>query len=600
MELVYLWVEEYKNIKRQGFNFSPRFRCEYDEKKKELIINENKDYVSIFPENINITAIVGENGSGKSSILAEILQCTISHKSICFFDKDTNTIYSNVKISDKSNISLKKFLTTAALHKKSFFYHLKKDTEYPILENNYGVYTDERNIFTEPNKKDNILNIEDEKINTFRKIINLIDDDFNIRTKIDVFFYPRRIELKKDKKIEDIIKTKLNEENLLNRYVFLKEKLSPKELILFENILYFKSLSCELKLTFINIKYFSLDQDFLSDEKKVREEINLFHKQIKKVSLLEDVEKLRKEFIKNSSADRKQRIKTYDELKKTIELFYNIDEIISLLEENYNGGNVFNAVEMKKLDDNKVEMLINLPSFLYIEIKGKNRRSYKDLSSGEKMLLEIVFSIRNVVSLREKNDSCENIFILLDEIENSLHPEWQKKIVSTLLAYLNDFHINIQVIIATHSPFILSDIPKENILFLEKGKQVYPFESGQTFGANIHTLLSHGFFMKDGLMGEFAKSKINETIKYLNQKVLTKEEIDYCENIISIIGEPLIKRQLQKMLDSKKYQGIESINKKIRDMEYELELLKKHQSREVQNELNDRAKKEYYKKKNDE
>jgi hypothetical protein len=29
MELVYLWVEEYKNIYHQGFNFSPRFECEY-------------------------------------------------------------------------------------------------------------------------------------------------------------------------------------------------------------------------------------------------------------------------------------------------------------------------------------------------------------------------------------------------------------------------------------------------------------------------------------------------------------------------------------------------------------------------------------------
>ena len=34
MELVYLWVEEYKNIIGQGFNFSPRFECSYDEKKK--------------------------------------------------------------------------------------------------------------------------------------------------------------------------------------------------------------------------------------------------------------------------------------------------------------------------------------------------------------------------------------------------------------------------------------------------------------------------------------------------------------------------------------------------------------------------------------
>ena len=27
MELVYLWVEKYKNIEKQGFNFSPRFEC---------------------------------------------------------------------------------------------------------------------------------------------------------------------------------------------------------------------------------------------------------------------------------------------------------------------------------------------------------------------------------------------------------------------------------------------------------------------------------------------------------------------------------------------------------------------------------------------
>ena len=77
MELVYLWVEEYKNIIGQGFNFSPRFECSYDEKKEELTINENKDYVSIFPKNINVTAIVGENGSGKSNLL-EILSNYIS------------------------------------------------------------------------------------------------------------------------------------------------------------------------------------------------------------------------------------------------------------------------------------------------------------------------------------------------------------------------------------------------------------------------------------------------------------------------------------------------------------------------------------------
>ena len=69
MELIYLWIEKYKNIEKQGFNFSPKFRCEYKPETNELKIEENKNYVHIFPENINITAIVGKNGSGKSNLL---------------------------------------------------------------------------------------------------------------------------------------------------------------------------------------------------------------------------------------------------------------------------------------------------------------------------------------------------------------------------------------------------------------------------------------------------------------------------------------------------------------------------------------------------
>ena len=70
MELVYLWVENYKNIHRQGFNFSPRFRCSYNKEKNELTIKENEDYIeNFFGENISVTAIVGKNGSGKSSVI---------------------------------------------------------------------------------------------------------------------------------------------------------------------------------------------------------------------------------------------------------------------------------------------------------------------------------------------------------------------------------------------------------------------------------------------------------------------------------------------------------------------------------------------------
>ncbi|DAB27712.1 MAG TPA: hypothetical protein CFH78_06400, partial [Sulfurimonas sp. UBA10385] len=79
MELVYLWVEDYKNIQKQGFNFSPRFECEFfpkyengEERLKdncELVINPKEHIENFFGDNINITAIVGENGIGKSNLL---------------------------------------------------------------------------------------------------------------------------------------------------------------------------------------------------------------------------------------------------------------------------------------------------------------------------------------------------------------------------------------------------------------------------------------------------------------------------------------------------------------------------------------------------
>ena len=106
---------------------------------------------------------------------------------------------------------------------------------------------------------------------------------------------------------------------------------------------------------------------------------------------------------------------------------------------------------------------------------------------------------------------------------------------------------------STHSPFILSDLPKENVIFLKDGKQINP-DITQTFGANIHTLLSNGFFMSDGLMGEFAKSKIteikdfynenkdlkNEDSKFESKKDEFKKNKKYFENIQKIIGEPFL------------------------------------------------------------
>lgn len=168
--------------------------------------------------------------------------------------------------------------------------------------------------------------------------------------------------------------------------------------------------------------------------------------------------------------------------------------------------------------------LINI-GYLKIDFTDKEGREYFDLSQGERKLFTEMLMIFDEIKQSKNN----NFLLLLDEPDLTLHPDWQKRYISEMIKLLSNFsEKKFHLIVTTHSPFILSDLPKENIIFLEKGKQVYPFDDGkQTFGANIHTLLSHGFFMKDGLIGEFAKDKIKSIINYheeLLKKELTKNE----------------------------------------------------------------------------
>ena len=117
----------------------------------------------------------------------------------------------------------------------------------------------------------------------------------------------------------------------------------------------------------------------------------------------------------------------------------------------------------------------------------------------------------------------------------------------------------INILIISHSPFILSDIPKQNVLFLEQGKPVGldRFKSTNTFAANISDLLSDSFFIGDYLIGEYAQNKINETIEWLNnllEQERNENELDYLVNekkehrqLIEIIDEPIIKNKLLEM-----------------------------------------------------
>ena len=79
-----------------------------------------------------------------------------------------------------------------------------------------------------------------------------------------------------------------------------------------------------------------------------------------------------------------------------------------------------------------------------------------------------------------------------------------------------------------------------------------PIEDKKSFGANITDLLADSFFIEDGLIGDFAKGKIEEVLNDLIKKRPCKKEkrFEY-KKIINLIDEPIIRMKLEDMYKSK-------------------------------------------------
>lgn len=207
---------------------------------------------------------------------------------------------------------------------------------------------------------------------------------------------------------------------------------------------------------------------------------------------------------------------------------------------------------------------------------------FKGLSSGEKNLLSMFSRFKRAADTIIESQS--DIIFILDEPEVMLHPQWQVSFINLLNNHLHKLFPNkkLQIIISSHSPMLISDLPKTNILFLEKDKKtgnckVAELKTMQnTFGANIHSLYSDAFFLKDkgGAMGEFAKKTIKNVIKELDKDFPTNKI--HLKIIIDQIGEPLIRNQLTNLFYKKfPEERIENIDDRIDFLEQELALIKK-------------------------
>ena len=150
-------------------------------------------------------------------------------------------------------------------------------------------------------------------------------------------------------------------------------------------------------------------------------------------------------------------------------------------------------------------------------------------SSGEMAYLMMWARLYNAfANMRDGRGGQKNALLFMDEAETAMHPEWQRQLVSRVIRLWEammpaDCHL--QIVFGSHSPILLSDIPKGNVLFLGRNKlERKEMESiADTFGANIFDLYAKPFFLEKGPVGEFARQKINKLLQYLRDERLCAE-----------------------------------------------------------------------------
>ena len=577
--------------KNKIYKFYNYYHFKDDDDKVITIKKEVIDLYKIedFP-NVSISAIVGKNGKGKSTI-TELLYMGIYNLSVkkgllgkkfeelsglnfelyytsdflykLRFENDKITVYKYENLDNKfvnsieidfSNYHLDSFFYTIAINYSHYGLNSKKvdyDWITPLSHKNDGYQTP---IVINPMRTEGNFNInrEDELLKS-RLLSNVLEpigenNDYSLR------------EISSNKRAISIV-LELQQKKVDFLYDDVKlsvVKASRQKFILKEVYRYFEIIETEIpfkefidkyvvkKLVNICLKYKSYHHFF--------DKINFSFKKegVGKFLKMIDNDKSHITF-KLKQALNYLKYNHYSEFinGETNEINIEIDKLSNKIE----------SVKSINSNANLKTILLIPPTIFSSQIIFNDGSNADKISSGENQLINIVSSIVYHLNNLDSVMIDRNLYnygyinIMLDEVELYFHPDFQRKFIKYLLNYISKINLDriegINLCLITHSPFILSDIIDENILFL--GDTVD--DERRTFGANIYDLLADGFFLNDGFIGEFAENRIQEIIDYLNDKkidrpVWFKNEKEV-KLLIEKIGEPFLKKKLLEMFYNK-------------------------------------------------
>jgi predicted ATP-binding protein involved in virulence len=149
----------------------------------------------------------------------------------------------------------------------------------------------------------------------------------------------------------------------------------------------------------------------------------------------------------------------------------------------------------------------------YLQIDGYERFDLNHLSDGYSAIINI---IAELLLRMEKHGHLSHEMqglVMIDEIETHLHIELQRKI----LPFLTTFFPNIQFVVTTHSPFVLSSINNAVIFDLEKKERVEDMS-----GYSAESIIENYF--DEDQYSDYVKKKVEEYEALSNNQDLNDQD----------------------------------------------------------------------------
>lgn len=175
-------------------------------------------------------------------------------------------------------------------------------------------------------------------------------------------------------------------------------------------------------------------------------------------------------------------------------------------------------INIKRLSDNNI---IKLKSMSFM--RHDRKINLYDLSSGELSVLLLLIKLHGSIE--------SNSLILIDEPEISMHPAWQRNVIPAIERCFPQF-TGCHFIIATHSPQVVSSIPKENssVIILGETTQTIPGYIVRGKSADYQLFAS---LDSPGERNEYAIRMLTTIIAKLNlKKELSNNELIFLDKAI--------------------------------------------------------------------